>query len=278
METSESAAPDSRLGRAEILGHLEERCRGAEWLLAAWEGGSAAFGRADDLSDIDLVLVAPAERVEDAFALVEGALEELSPISHRLRLPEPTWHGHAQAFYRLERASADHFVDLLVQRDEAKDRFLETERHGEARRIFDRVGIERPPPLDPAAIAAENRDRESAIRVRHRLLGGLPEKEIRRGRAIDALAFYQSLTLRHLVELLRIRHDPCRATFGLRYLGHDLPEVARRRLEPLLFVGSVEELATSLRSANAWIEELLCEDRAGGVEPDRGSTRCGASR
>jgi len=245
------------LTRASLLEHLEERVAAVPWLLAAWEGGSAAFGRADDLSDIDLVLVAPSERVEEAFALVESALEARSRISDRWRLPEPTWHGHAQVFYRLEGASPDTVVDLLVAREGAKGLFLEPERHGAARFLFDRAGIERPLPLEPGSTAAENRERAASIRARHRVLGNLPGKELRRGRTIDALAFYQSITLRHLVELLRIRHDPFRAAFGLRYLGHDLPGAVRRRLEPLIFVGSATELAERLAGADAWIEELL---------------------
>ena len=188
------------LTRASLLEHLEERVAAVPWLLAAWEGGSAAFGRADDLSDIDLVLVA---------------------------------------------------------REGAKGLFLEPERHGAARFLFDRAGIERPLPLEPGSTAAENRERAASIRARHRVLGNLPGKELRRGRTIDALAFYQSITLRHLVELLRIRHDPFRAAFGLRYLGHDLPGAVRRRLEPLIFVGSATELAERLAGADAWIEELL---------------------
>lgn len=258
-EGGAAGAAGAAVGRREIRERLAERSAATEWVLAAWEGGSAAFDHADELSDIDLVLVVAPERVESAFALVESALAELSEISDRLRLPEPAWHGHSQAFYRLAAASPDHVVDLLVIREGAKGLFLEPERHGRARWLFDRIGVERPPPLDPGTIAEENRGRVEAIRARHRVLGNLPGKELRRGRPIDALAFYQSLSLRHLVELLRIRHDPFRATFGLRYLGHDLPAEVRGRLEPLLFVGSPEELAERLPRADAWIEELLGE-------------------
>ncbi len=226
------------IGRTRLLQALIDRCQAAPWILAAWEGGSAAFGREDAISDIDLVLVAEAERVEDAFTLVENTLGELSPISDRCRLPEPTWHGHSQAFYRLRDASPDHFIDLVVSRPDAKDLFLQPERHGNARMAFDRIGIVDPAPLDRNTIDQENRGRVESIRVRHRLMGVLPDKELRRGKPVDALAFYQSVTLRHLVELLRIRHDPFRATFGLRYLDHDLPADVRRRLEPLFSSGT----------------------------------------
>lgn len=245
------------IGRNRLLEQLVERCQATPWILAAWEGGSSAFGREDAISDIDLVLVAEEAKVENAFRLVEKTLGELSPISERCRLPEPTWHGHSQAFYRLRDASPDHFIDLVVARPDAKDLFLQPERHGNARMFFDRIGIVDPAPLDRNTIDEENRGRVESIRVRHRLMGVLPDKELRRGKPVDALAFYQSVTLRHLVELLRIRHDPFRATFGLRYLDHDLPADVRARLEPLLFVGDEVELGAKLRQAEAWILELL---------------------
>lgn len=247
------------IGRAQILEQLSERSKAADWLLAAWEGGSAAFERHDEFSDIDWVLVAPPGLVEEAIALVEEALRELSPIAARYRLPEPTWHGHAQVFYRLTDASPDHFIDLVVMRPDAKDFLLQPELHGQARFHFDRIGLAPPPRLDPAAVIGGNEARVESIRARHGVYGVLASKELRRGRPIDALAFYQSVTLRHLVELLRIRHDPCRPTFGLRYLEQDLPPDVRARLEPLLFVGSPAELAERLGAADAWIDELLGE-------------------
>ena len=250
------------VSRERIVERLETLCRVNDAILAAWEGGSAAFGRDDGLSDIDLVVVTAEDSVEEAFSLVEATLEELSPISDRFRLPEPTWHGHAQAFYRLRDAAADHFIDLVVMRRDAPEKFLEVERHGRARMIVDRVGIEAPAPLDRPTIDEQNRGRVASIAVRHRILGVLPGKELRRGRAVDALGFYQSITVRHLVELLRIRHDPFRPTFGLRYLDHDLPADVRARLEPLLFVASGVDLAEKLPRAERWIDELLASSDA----------------
>lgn len=246
--------------RAAIIAGLEEACRAEEWLDAAWEGGSAAFGHDDALSDVDWVLVTARDRVEDAFRLVESRLTAMSPIEARWRLPDPTWHGHAQAFYRLRDAAADHFVDLVVMAPDGGDLFLAPERHGRPRVVFDRTGVSAPVPLDPGDLERENDGRRESIAVRHALLGVLPGKELRRGRPVDALGFYQSLTLRHLVELLRIVHDPARAAFGLRYLDRDLPADVRARLEPLLFVGSADDLAGALPAADTWIDELL-EDR-----------------
>ena len=252
-----------RIPRETIVQALEAWVADEPKVLAAWEGGSASFGRADGFSDIDWVLLVEAADVDAMFPAVEKVLEQLSPIEASYTLPHPTWHGHAQTFYRLRDAAADHFVDLVVMHREAKDFFLQPELHGTPRMVCERIPVPRPPPLEGDKISAENRARIAAITERHRVIGVLPGKEVRRGRPLDALAFYQSITLRHLVELLRIAHDPHRPGFGLRYLEIDLPVAVRERLEPLLFVGGREQLARAVEQADAWIEELLGEGVGG---------------
>jgi hypothetical protein len=84
----------------------------------------------------------------------------------------------------------------------------------------------------------------------------LVEKETWRGNAIDALYFYQSLTLAPLVELLRIRHDPLRHNWGYRYLHRTLPRAEAARLQRLMFVAAPEAVPAKRAEAAAWFEEL----------------------
>ena len=51
-----------------------------DYVHAFWEGGAAAFGRADEWSDIDAYLLVNDSKVADAFLAVEKALESVSPI------------------------------------------------------------------------------------------------------------------------------------------------------------------------------------------------------
>src|SRR5262245_51710094 len=96
--TSERAADP----RAPLIDALYRRFKAESWVRAAWLGGSDASGRADALSDVDLVLLVEDDAVERAFAATEEALREIASVARSLRLPEPTWHGHAQAFYQLD--------------------------------------------------------------------------------------------------------------------------------------------------------------------------------
>lgn len=240
--------------RPAIVDALRHAVEALPAALAAWEGGSAAFGTDDGMSDVDLVVVA--DDREAVFAAVEAALTALSPIALRHHVPEPAWHGFAQRFYVLRDASPYHMVDLAVQPVQAADRFLDPQRHGEARIWFDRGGYAVPTPTDPAALAAKLEARIPVLADWFEITQPLVTKEALRGHALDALHFYHALTLRPLVELLRIVHAPARHDFGLRYLQRDLPAEVYARLEPLAFVGDPNHLIRQHSQAAAWFREV----------------------
>src|SRR5438309_5669227 len=103
-----------QLNRDEILSTLQNACEPLDWVHAMWQGGAAAFNRVDEWSDIDLQLNVDDDRIEDAFELVEKTLATLSPVDLKYRIPEPTWHGFSQMFYRLRDASKYLLIDLSI--------------------------------------------------------------------------------------------------------------------------------------------------------------------
>lgn len=232
------------VSRQAIIDALAEGLERTPLVRAAWLGGSDASGRTDEWSDIDLQIVVPNDAVEKGFGVVHDTLERLSPIRACYRFPTPTWHGHEQEILALERASDCHFVDLVVMREDASDRFLEPERHGAAHVLVDRGGVVRADPFDAAAHAARMAERLPELRVRFALFQNLVTKAVRRGFAADAQATFMSVTIRPLVELLRMRHCPERFDFGLRYLDRDLPSDVTRRVERWVLPASIEDIET----------------------------------
>ncbi len=250
------------LGRRRIIEALASALEAEPHVAAGWLGGSDATGRTDEYSDVDIQVIAEDDRIEEAFTAAERALERLSPIAIRHRLPEPTWHGHAQAFYQLRDASRHHFVDLVVLKRSSTDRFLERERHGDARVLFDPEGIVVRSPLDRAAHTKRMAVRLAEIRATFPLFQTLVERAVARGHDAEAAYWYQIVSLKPAVELLRIRYCPDRFDFGFRYLDRDLPRELRSFVEGLVFPADMAALLTGRARIQTLVEkELAALDR-----------------
>lgn len=252
------------LTRAEIVMAVQEALEPQAFVHALWEGGSAAFGRLDGLSDIDLEIDVDADKVEEAIALLDRVVAGLEPagaagrgIGRRYRLPEPTWHGHAQMFYQLASAGPYLMLDVVVMKHLDGQRFSERELHGEPIVYFDKAGIVQVTNLDWESHNARLKQRLTELAASFPMFQSLVSKEVQRGDALAALSFYQGLCLRPLVELLRIIYDPARHNFHMRYLRQDLPGEAVSRLERICFVADLESLVAAHEEARAWFNELL---------------------
>lgn len=226
-----------------------------EGFTAAFEGGSAATGRADAYSDIDLCVVADSALNEALFAAIEAALQSIAPLSHVWPVADPPWPGFAQKFYFLDGAPRFFAVDCSLLVPTTALQFLEVERHGHAQVLLDPRQWVRPQQLDRKAHDARRARRLAQNRAAWPVYRMLVDKEVARGRALDAFGFYQAL-LRLLVELAGLRHRPDRFDYGWRYLHHDLPTWLQARFAELAFVAGPEHLAGRLPLADALHQEL----------------------
>ncbi len=222
-------------------------------VLAAWEGGSAAFGAVDGYSDIDLnVLVDDEVSFDLLYAAAEASLDAVSPITA----------SHFVApgrYYKLRDGGEFLFVDLSFFRAGASDQPLEVERHGRAHPLFDKGDWLRPRRVDEDAVAAKRDERLRELQTWFIVSQSFVRKAVLRGQEVEALACFWGYTLRPLVELLRMRYCPVRWDFGMRYLDRDLPPGEYTQLRNLVFVRDLAGIEAHLPKASAWGAELLRE-------------------
>lgn len=252
----------SLLTRQEILQSLRQRLQPLPYVHAMWEAGAIAFDRVDQWSDIDLQFDVDDDHVEEAFAEVERALASLSAIEIRLRLPDPTWHGHSQAFYRIANASPFLMIDLSISRHSqtaAREAFLRQDIHGVPVVHFDKSGVVKPASFNAEEHRQSLLARLPQMRQNFILFQPLVLKELNRGNVIEAVAFYHSWLVRPLVELLRIRHCPQRHNFHTRYIQHDLPAEIGARLERFFYVANADEIRQRREEGEEWFLELMEE-------------------
>lgn len=260
----------STITRPQLIATLHAALESSPSVDAAWEGGSAAFDRDDGLSDVDAVAVVADDALDATFQHVEAALQALSPIA--LRHDVTGTAGYAQKFYRLRDAGEFLVVDLALIRRSDPLLFREVELHGQGRTWFDRRGVLVEAHLDATRDAEQARARVPVLASAFAMFQHIVTKERLRGRAIDALIFYQSMTWRPLVEALRLLHDPQRRIFGPRYLTRDLPPPVCERLKRLAYVVDLDDLALKHDEAQRWfaqcIERLQQLGPGGGLPDD----------
>ncbi|MGZ3424458.1 MAG: nucleotidyltransferase domain-containing protein, partial [Polyangiales bacterium] len=243
------------LDREALIARLNELLSPLPFVRAAWIAGSEAFGEADVWSDVDLNVDASRGHVEDVFGAVESALD----IAAIWRVPEPTWHGHRQRFYRLRDASAFLLLDLAIMEEgSTSPRFDEKEIHGTPRILFDKAGVASVRSLDQASHEAKLRARFETLRARTAVFDDvLVQKELARGHDLDALVFYLRFVVDPLIELLRMKHRPARYDWGPRYLFRDLPPELVSEVTSLYFVRDLADLREKLPRAMAMLREQL---------------------
>lgn len=259
------------LTRDAIIAALARSLRTHDCLRAAWLGGSDANDRADAISDIDVFFVYAPGTLDDAERAFDAAVESIGPIAIRYRVPEPAWHGGRQVFYQLKDAPECLMIDWLALEQGKDHPWLERERHGTPRVLFDKDGDIRPKSIDRAAIDESVRKKVAELRVRFPLLRHLAPKQADRGLPVDGAYFYQALVLRPLVDLLRCVHCPERHDYGFRYVREDLPRGVYELLTALAYPRGPEDLGPFTREATALFESALAEWDAAQGEPSRAS-------
>lgn len=246
--------------REQVIELLHGALAPLAWVNAAWLGGSDAFGRADELSDVDLQVDVDDGHVAATFRAVEAALAAASPIVARLVMPMPTWHGHAQRFYRLRDTAEFTAVDVVVfQRSDPRRYYNQTERHGRPPGPG-RPGRGRParPPRPGRAgrhPGQGGRGHPGAAGI-HPASGGQGGPPGRRPGLPRALAPPRAGAPGHP---LPVRHTPARHDFGTRYTRHDLPAQVQETLAELAFVTGLDDIAAKLPTAERLPGELLDE-------------------
>ncbi len=224
---------------------------------ALWEAGAAAFNRVDEWSDIDLYVVVEDDHIEETFLSMERALLPLSEFDLTFRLPEPTWHGHSQVFWRLKNASHFLFLDIVVMKRSSKDKFLQFKIHGRPVIHFDKIGIVRDAPIDPEFFFKKIEARLESLKTTFPLFQVLTLKELNRGNDVEALSYYISYTYRPLLEVLRIKYCPYHYNFFTTYVYYELPPGVVNRLKKLYFVANVEMLRKCQTEAEVLFWEVV---------------------
>ena len=245
------------IDRNKLVETIIETLKPLDYVDALWEGGAASWKRVDEWSDIDMYVVCEDSRVEDTFEVIEKAVATLSPIEVKFRMPEPAWHGASQVFLRLSNVSPFLFLDIAVMKRSSKEKFLQYQIHGKPLVHFDKTGVVKDDPVEPAGYLKQVETRLEFLKATFKLFQVLVLKEINRGNDMEALSYYLSYVYRPLVEVLRIKYSPWHYRFFTTYIYYEMPADVVQRLHRLYFVSDVRALAKCREEAEFWFWETV---------------------
>ncbi len=247
------------LERSSIVSAFTNHMKSTDYVLAFWEAGSTAFGRNDQWSDLDLYIVVEDNKVEQAGKQVEEIVSSIGGYDLVYKLPEPTWHGHFQIFYRLKNASPFLFLDIVIMKESSPDKFLQYAIHGKPLVYLDKRNIVKDDLVNSDAFLEKLKIRVANLKTTFELFKILVLKELNRNKGMRAFPYYFSMVLRPLIEVLRINHAPHHYNFFTAYIDYDLPEEICQRLQRLFFIPDLKGLRKAYAEATAWFQEAINE-------------------
>ena len=206
-------------------------------ITSAWFGGSAATGRDDALSDIDLVLVA--SDTLKAFKEFEGFLSQVAGIE--LIHVENRRKNYDQRFYILKDTPETYYLDVCIFDSMEASNYAEYfnhQRHGTPVIIKDDGLLTKASQIESFEKVELDKN---YFRGRSEIMYRTFLKEAAREKFIDAYYFYYGL-VNLWVSLMRIKQAPQKHDFSLRYINVDLDEDHALYLENALKISSLGEM------------------------------------
>jgi hypothetical protein len=253
--------------RIEIRDKLESHLAGCKSVLAMWEAGSTAFGRADDYSDLDIGVLASAGSNEEVWGVIDQAFAELGGLDLRWSEPNPLFPGMDKRTFRPRQAPRWLQVDIGLFPDSAAELYNQPERHGRIEVIFDHAGRLAPPSWDEQANRRRMCEALHQNLMKWQIYYGWFRKELARGRAVDAFVAHLYLTVMPLLTILNMRYRPSRWDFGFRYLKEELPGDVVEAVERLCYVPDASALEERFSEADLLLRKTLKELEGRGIIP-----------
>lgn len=234
--------------RTSLRDAIHEQLENNTDCLALAETGSASFGRVDNLSDLDFEAIVKDSKTESVVNCVQSAIESVAKVERKYELPQPTWHGAWQAFYRIKNHPLT-MVDICIIEQSNKWTLTEIERHGEPVVLFDKVGAIKPTHIKMVEIDDQIKTKIARIEPMFNMFNEFVDKEVERARLTDAMHFYIRMVLYPTIDVLRMKYDPARHDFSARYLSFDLPENVAKEVESFFFIQDSADLLKKKKRA-----------------------------
>jgi len=238
--------------REQIIQKLTETLEPQSFIYALWLEGADALNTLDAYSDIDLWLDVEAAKLQEGFTLIQKALLSLGSLELEFDVNHPDKYIE-QRFFRLKNSSKFLLIDVCIQSHE-RTVLLNPELDAVIV-LFDKAEVIR----FSESLSTDVFTRVKGIQDAYLLYSVQLEKYLARAEYLTAVSAYQTRIFMLLVELLRLKHCPIKADYGVKHIYTDLPLVICERLETLQSFNGLSSLATQYTNTKDWINTLISD-------------------
>ena len=235
--------------RQEIREEMKSLLFQREDIIAVWEGGSVATGFDDEYSDLDLSVICEDDQIETVYEFITNYLENNFKIIHQYRVPEPTWHGFSQCYYQTANVPEFFYFDIAFIKKSIRDKFTESDRHGEAFVWFQKEDLLDSTPTSDEVLIKKGKLFYQKGTETFFLVDNAIQKYIKRNKFTEAFPAYYAFVARNLGIMLNLKHRPCKVDFGLLYGYRDYSFEDHQLIENLFKVNNIEELSQKYQIA-----------------------------
>lgn len=241
----------------EITEALKNELLPLPYVYALWVEGSYAMGYADAYSDIDYWIDVADECLKEALEHVETALKSLGELDER----DETGNEHTklgQIVYHIKGSNPYLVLDFnwqLHSRDRQEYHYIKDDVVEGALVIFDKDNVICFEEANEQEISRNKLEckKECDYRYSQHLR---VDKYIRRNTFPESYAYYNKYVIEPLVMLLRLKFTPLYPFNYLLHISMHMPDDIVNRLEKLIQVSSLNEMASAMKDAEKWYVEI----------------------
>lgn len=205
-----------------------------ERVVACWLEGSLARKDSDDFSDIDLWIAVKNSAFEEFVDDREAVMAKVGPVLSVLYPLDPFMSDEVEAFQVLfEDVDPSMTVDVYVQSDKRKAKFMKDSDADECMVIFDDKELIKIAPWNPTEVEEYVDDLFDDVVLRFWHFIPRVKTAIGREDTLEAIDYYNK-RLEDLITLYRIMYTPEKAEWGIKDIEYDLPEAAVKTIYNLL--------------------------------------------
>ena len=238
----------STISRQEIINKYKSTLEPLEYVYAMWLEGSDANGQLDEYSDIDINIDVADEYEAEVFKLIESLFEYDSIYDTSGNSKQK------QRIYHIKETSEYLMIDFNLQPHSCNSEnstFVYNDEIDVNLTLFDKANVIKYVELNPKWYAKEHQYWFKESKYRFSQLCRV-RKYTLRNEYPEAFIYYNKYVVEPIVMLLRIKYTPAKVNYHMIHISRHIPKNELQKLNRLLQVSNVDDIANNLDYAVKW--------------------------